>query len=63
MRSWVSAENWDAEACELSERLLVDGETMLGCGEGAEGGRAFAEPSTRPPPRVLRDMVDIREIA
>lgn len=59
VRSWVSDENWDAEACELRERLLAEGERTFGCGDGAEGGRAFAEPRTRPPPRVLRDMVEV----
>lgn len=60
VRSGVSVETWDAEACELRDMLLADGERTLGCGDGAEGGRDFAEPSTRPPPKVLRDMVDVR---
>lgn len=61
MRSCVSDENCEAEAWELSERLLAEGDRTLGlgCGDGTDGDgeRAFGVPRTRPPPSVLRDMV------
>jgi hypothetical protein len=64
VRSCVSDENWEAEACELRERLLADGDKMLGfcCGDSvdAAAARAFGVPRTRPPPSVLRDMIRCR---
>lgn len=58
VRSCVSSDGWDVDVCELSDRLLVDGDRTFCCGDGVEG-RFFAEPKTRPPPRVLRDMIAI----
>lgn len=59
--SWVSEENCDAEACELSDTLLAEGDRTLGfvCGDGVgpAGDRDFPLPRTRPPPSVLRDMI------
>lgn len=59
--SWVSEENCDAEACELSDTLLAEGDRTLGfvCGDGVgtAGERDFPLPRTRPPPSVLRDMI------
>jgi hypothetical protein len=61
VRSWVSDENWEAEAWELRDRVLAEGERIFGFGceddRVADGLRVFAEPRTRPPPSVLRDMV------
>jgi hypothetical protein len=58
VRSWVSDENCDTDVCELRETLLAAGESTLGfgCGDGADA-RALGLPRTRPPPRVLRDII------
>jgi hypothetical protein len=61
VRSWVSDENWEAEDWERRERVLAEGERIFGFGceddSVADGLRVFAEPRTRPPPSVLRDML------
>lgn len=60
VRSCVSDENWETEVWELSETLLVVGDSTLGLGCGDEDGAAEIAaglPRTRPPPSVLRDMI------
>ena len=58
VRSWVSAENCDAEVWELRETLLVVGDSTLGfgCGDGTDES-ALGVPRTRPLPSVLLDMI------
>jgi hypothetical protein len=53
------------DVCELSETELSEGESRLalrrwtaaGCGGGAAGDRFLPLPSTRPPPRDLREVI------
>lgn len=65
-RSCASGENCEVEACELRDRLLVEGDSRpLGCGDevevAGEGERFFPLPRTRPPPSTLRAMVCLVE--
>lgn len=62
VKSWVSDESCDAEAWELRDRVLAEGDRMLFGRIWGDGNvaavRVFAEPKTRPSPSVLRDMVN-----
>lgn len=64
--SWVLAGLMDV--CELSDTELSEGDSRLalrrwagavavGCGGGAAGDRFLPLPSTRPPPRDLREVI------